>query len=611
MEIFLHRTYTDHRAFHPLQVRRASEKGECNVMLKNGIFSAIAALASAICTVLFFSPIHWNILAEGGILFLLLFAAYYIVLQNKTRFVAPLSRSKRWAAGLFMLLFPLFAVISMKGEQTHLQHSPLAVKFVIYIGTYVSIIMLTLFIVSLILSVTPDRPDPGKKWGYIFVYALPPLIVWTFYLIAFFPGAMTADSIFQWEQAHTGKFNDWHPLMYTLFIMLVTSVWDSPAAIGIAQIIIISLVIGYCLFELEKAGAPKWAVWAVSILFAVSPINGIYSITVWKDILYSTFILLFTTLIGKLIMTNGDWLKRFPAFIFFTVTALGVVFFRHNGFVVCLATLIILSAAFRHLWKQWLLVLSLVVAIHYAVTGPLFAYLKVTPSDPNEALSIPTQQIARVITYNGKMTEQQAEYIHKIMPLDLWKKLYNPYLTDPIKFSRHYNRQAIFPDHLSTYLQTWWEICRQNPRLVIEAMAKQTSLVWQMNEPKDGYTSMFVTNVFYGNKFGLKNEVIFQPITKTVGTYLKWSETAGKPFIWRPAVYMFFIILFTFIAFLRNDRKALLLPIAVLLNIGTVFIALPAQDFRYLYSNSLVFFIAFLFALVSYRNDGNTLSQKR
>ncbi|QSB49444.1 DUF6020 family protein [Parageobacillus toebii] len=573
-------------------------------MLKNGIFSAIAALISTICTILFFSPIHRDIFAEGVFLFFLLFAAYYIVLQNKARLLS-LFRSKQWIAGLFMLLFPFFAVLSMKGEQTHLQHSPLFIKFLIYIGTYVSTSIIVLFAASLILSIKPNRPNPDKKWGLIFVYALPSLIVWPFYLIAFFPGAMTADSIFQWEQAHTGKFNDWHPVMYTFFIMMVTAIWDSPAAIGIAQIIIISIVIGYCLFELEKAGAPKWAVWTVSILFAVSPVNGIYSITVWKDILYSTFILLFTTLICKLIMTNGNWLNRFPSFIFFTMAALGVVFFRHNGFVVCLASLIILFAVFRHLWKRWLLVISLVVVIHYAVTGPLFTYLNVTPSDPNEALSIPTQQIARVIAHNGKMTEQQAEYINKIMSLDLWKKLYNPYVTDPIKFSGYYNKTAIFPDHLSTYLRTWWEICLQNPRLVIEAMMKQTSLVWQMNEPNDGYTSMFVTNVFYGNKFGLKNEVISQPITNMVGTYLKWSETTGKPFLWRPAVYMFSILLFTFIAFLRNDRKAWLLPIAVLLNAGTVFIALPAQDFRYLYSNSLVFFIAFLFAFISYRKTPN------
>ncbi|WMT19835.1 DUF6020 family protein [Parageobacillus toebii] len=573
-------------------------------MLKNGIFSVIAALISTMCTILFFSPIHRDIFAEGVFLFFLLFAAYYIVLQNKAHLLS-LFRSKQWIAGLFMLLFPFFAVLSMKGEQTHLQHSPLFIKFLIYIGTYVSTSIIVLFVASLILSIKPNRPNPDKKRGLIFVYALPSLIVWPFYLIAFFPGTMTADSIFQWEQAHTGKFNDWHPVMYTFFIMLVTAVWDSPAAIVIAQIIIISIVIGYCLFELEKAGAPKWAVWTVSILFAVSPVNGIYSITVWKDILYSTFILLFTTLICKLIMTNGNWLNRFPSFIFFTMAALGVVFFRHNGFVVCLASLIILFAVFRHLWKRWLLVISLVVVIHYAVTGPLFTYLNVTPSDPNEALSIPTQQIARVIAYNGEMTEQQAEYINKIMSLDLWKKFYNPYVTDPIKFSGYYNKRAIFPDHLSTYLRTWWEICLQNPRLVIEAMMKQTSLVWQMNEPNDGYTSMFVTNVFYGNKFGLKNEVISQPITNMVGTYLKWSETTGKPFLWRPAVYMFSILLFTFIAFLRNDRKAWLLPIAVLLNAGTVFIALPAQDFRYLYSNSLVFFIAFLFAFISYRKTPN------
>ncbi len=568
-------------------------------MFNHLIRSVIFAFVSTVFLVTFFMPMSRTAMLGAIVLFLLLFAMYHQFLPT-VKVLSSLSRSKQQLTIIFTLLFSLLGVISLKGEQLHLQSvSPLVIAL-IYIGTYVTVSMIVLLTICSLLPVETKRPFIINRWSII-KYALPSLITWLLYLIAFFPGGMTADSIFQWEQAHTGQFNDWHPVVYTWFMMLITKIWDSPAAIGASQIMIMSLVIGYCLFQFEKAGANKWIIWLVSFGFALSPINGIYSVTIWKDVLYSTFILLFSTIIFQLVVTNGDWIKSNKHLIMFITAALGVVFFRHNGFVVCLAVLLVLLIAFAQTWKRWLFIISFVVAIHYVVTGPIFNYLNVVPSDPNEALSIPTQQLANVIAHEGHITDKQAAYLNNILPLPLWKKNYNPYLSDPIKFAKQYNRKAIFPDHLSTYLHTWWEICLQNPKLVVEAFVKQTSLVWQMNQPADGYTSTFVTNVFYGNKFGLKNKIIFEPLTLVVKKYLIISDTYLKPLIWRPANYTFLMILFTFVAFLRNDWKAWLVPLPVLLNTGTVLIALPAQDFRYLYSNTLVFFIAFLFAFISYK----------
>ncbi|MBB3907746.1 DUF6020 family protein [Anoxybacteroides rupiense] len=562
--------------------------------------SVAAALLSGIAVIFFFTPIlDVSFLVILLVIALLAFCYYQLFFMASS--LASFNKRKKHITIGFTLVFSFLAFLSLKGEQFYLSDNSWLTRAYVYIGTYATICSLVLWIILSLVNIKMNEvPRSVSKWN-ILKYALPSLVVWTLYLLAIFPGGMTADSIYQWEQAHTGKFNDWHPLMYTFFIMILTKIWDSPAVIGLSQIIIISLIFGYCMRQFEKAGVKPFLLWIISIIFALSPINGIYSITIWKDVLYSTFILLFTTLVFNLVITNGKWIKRNTHFFLFIMTALGVIFFRHNGFAVCLVMLVILLICFRETWKQWVFSIFFIVAAHYIVTGPVFTYLKVVSADPNEALSIPTQQLARVVAYNGNLTDEQADYLNQILPLELWKKNYNPYLTDPIKFAKQYNRSAIFPDHLSDYLRTWWDICMQNPKLVIQAALKQTSLVWQMNQPNDGYTSTFVTNVFYGNKFGLKNEIIFSPLTLAVKKYLSISDTTFKPLIWRPAIYTFFILLFTFVAFLRNNWKAWLVPLIVLLNTGTVLAALPAQDFRYLYSNSLVFFIAFLFAFVSYK----------
>jgi hypothetical protein len=564
------------------------------------ITSIIAALFSSVALIFFFMPIRnatWLI----GLITFLLMTLFYHQFFLRVKDFGQLSRSKQRITIVFTLLFSLLALFSLKGEQQYLFDNSLYTKIYIYAGTYLTVCAIVLWIILTLLKVEmkETRQNIGK-WS-VFIYALPPILIWTLYLIAFFPGAMTRDSMAQWDQAHTGEFNDWHPVVYTLFIMLLKQIWDSPAIVGFSQILIISLIFGYCMFQFEKAGAKKSILLFVSFVFAISPINGIYSITIWKDIFYSTFIMFFSTIVFNLVVTKGNWLRNNGNVIIFLIAALGVSFFRHNGFPVFVVMALILLIIFRQQFKRLLLVFTLTVAVHFVVTGPVFDYLEVVPSDPNEALSIPTQQLANVISKDGEITEEQAAYLNEILPLPLWKNYYNPYLTDPIKFSGEYNRKAIFPDHFSTYIRTWIDICLQNPKLVVEAFFKQTSLVWQMNQPEDGYTATFVTNVSYGNEYGITNKVIVEPITLFVKKYLTISDTILKPFIWRPANYTFLIILFTFVAFLRNDWKAWLVPFTVFLNTGTVLMALPAQDFRYLYSNTLVFYLAFLFAFIYYK----------
>ena len=97
---------------------------------------------------------------------------------------------------------------------------------------------------------------------------------------------MTPDSLNQWEQAHTYEFNDWHPVVYTWLIMLIVRIWDSPAIVSFVQILINAFIFGYIVYRFEVFGLKKKFLWIIAILFAISPVNGIFSIHIWKDVLF-------------------------------------------------------------------------------------------------------------------------------------------------------------------------------------------------------------------------------------------------------------------------------------------------------------------------------------
>ncbi|WP_191560040.1 DUF6020 family protein [Metabacillus idriensis] len=503
----------------------------------------------------------------------------------------------------FLSLFSILILLSSKGEQIHLQDNHLFIVILSFFGAFISVFTICTAITLSFLRIHGVKGEKQLSKSKIMIYALPSILVWITYWIAFFPAGMTPDSLAQWDQAHTGQLDNWHPVVYTLLIMFLTQIWDNPAIVSLFQIVIIAGIIGYTCYRLEKFNFPKWSTWTLAVFFAISPVNSIYSITIWKDVLYSAFLLLFIVLVFNIVKTKGLWIKSKSHFFFFIITSLSLIFFRHNGFPVFIVTMILILVFYWNVKKQVIIGLTSVAIIYLLVTGPVFNILGVKPSDPNEALSIPTQQLATIIIEDGNISESQEEYLNEIFPIELWKERFNPYNTNPIKFSwGEYNREVIFDD-TKKYFSTWLELCIQNPKLALKGFFTHTSLVWQIHQPKEpGYTDTFVTNVYYGNKQGLENTIINEKITLAANKYLTVTKEMFGSIIWRPANYAFMILLLTFIGYLRNDFRIWFVSLPLLLNTAAVMAALPAQDFRYLYSNTLVVYIAIFLAFTTYSN---------
>ena len=85
--------------------------------------------------------------------------------------------------------------------------------------------VIVLFIVMLLLLYGVSHVHINSKVGEItrkkstivfcvcFFVTLAALLIW---FIAYAPGGFSPDSISQYEQAITGQFNDWHPVIHTI-----------------------------------------------------------------------------------------------------------------------------------------------------------------------------------------------------------------------------------------------------------------------------------------------------------------------------------------------------------------------------------------------------------
>ncbi|MFC0525286.1 DUF6020 family protein [Pontibacillus salicampi] len=506
---------------------------------------------------------------------------------------------------LFVFGYSFLLWLSMRGTMEHLHDNAWYVTAFVYVGSYLSLCLTVWYVGYLLTKHSYPSITRRSSYRWIWWYALPMILSWGLYLLAFYPGIMGSDSHSHWEQAHTHEYSNWHPVLYTWFIEWLLKLFHSPATVAFAQIILLATIVGYGLYSFRKVGMEKRLLWFVSLFLALLPINGLYSILLLKDVLYSGSILFVTIVLFNIVATRGKWLTSVGHQFIFGLSMFGMVAFRHNGVYIVYVVLFLLCVCYYKYMIRILLPMAVVLFLFYYISGPVYEEIGVSEKNPNEKLGIPQQQIANVLVQNGKITDEQKAYIHDIMPIEKWKEYYNPTYTDPIKFAKSYNSDVIFEEgDPSTFYKTWLSIVAENPYLATEAFLKQTSLVWQMHQR---YTDRheyynFRTTIQQPNDHGLQTEPKLNGLNGFLTKVAAFTEHHMWPVVWRPAVYAAILLLSLFIAIRKNGWKAGLVGLPVLLNIGTILAGIPAQHFRYLYANVLIFLFLILLALWKQEN---------
>lgn len=406
-------------------------------------------------------------------------------------------------------------------------------------------------------------------------------------LLCYIPGNLTPDSINEISQMYSGDYSNHHPFYFTVFVQLFfnlgTTIFGSANAgvllYSIVQLLIMGLIFSFGIMTMYQCRVPKYFIMAAFLLYALMPYHIMYSFTVWKDILFGGFVLLFIITIARALTQN----KSIWNFLLMIISCFGICLFRSNGWAAFIIAVILSFAIFKKKYLSISIMLLLVSVLSYILKGPVLTVIGVRQPDTIESLSIPTQQIARVIVDDkNSLTEDQKSLINNLANIDEIAAVYNPILHDPIKdIVRANGNQQYLNDHKFDFAKLYLELGFSHPAEYIKAWVDQTRGYWN-----GGYRYWIWADDVYENNFNITRKVNSDGAKKIFNNYAQSFYVVGflQPFI--SIGFWVWILWLSLYISIKQHKKVLLFVCVLLLSIwGSLLIATPVfAEFRYIYS---------------------------
>lgn len=198
-------------------------------------------------------------------------------------------------------------------------------------------------------------------------------LCFSFWLLAYWPGHLTTDSIHIWWAAkNPGYFLHEHPFMNILYYRFLQQIWDNFAVVGLFQMFATSLLGSYIFYDLYKNGLPFILIIPFYLWFITSVPIGLHNITLWKDIPFALLVVFWAYYFVRLRLTKLNSCNKEPQMGSFTLIflLLCVSLFRYNG-LIYLILIPLGLAVYQRMALKKIAVVTLVVSL-IVLTGILF-----------------------------------------------------------------------------------------------------------------------------------------------------------------------------------------------------------------------------------------------
>ena len=359
------------------------------------------------------------------------------------------------------------------------------------------------------------------------------ILCWIPYFIAYYPVILSPDPSFQIKQFFgiRSKYNDYvvmlddnvlltnhHPVAHTVLIggclKLGHMIGNDNLGLffySLIQIAVLSGVLAYTIKYMVKDMSASWkmALGALAI-YALVPMYGMYAISAVKDVLFTSFIILYIILLHKVLTYKGDF--KISDIIKLVLVMLLVILFRNNGLHVIILSFPFLILAVKKYRKQLSIVFIIVLALSTCYSKVLLPSLKITPGSIREALSVPFQQTARYVKYYGdELSDKDKEVIDKVLIYDTLSERYDPELADDVK--NKFNKYAT-NDDLKEYFKVWFKGLLKHPITYINATINNTygffypeKTSWYLHTKLDDTINEDGFDYHYNNLNSYRNDV--------------------------------------------------------------------------------------------------------
>lgn len=431
------------------------------------------------------------------------------------------------------------------------------------------------------------------------------LTVWSIYLLSLlsnFPGLYSVDSNDVFNQAMgTSHWSLWHryeglsnhhPVAYTMLVRLCIqggmSISDGNIIVGlviysIAQITLVSLMYAWAISWLNKKRIRKSFVVFALVFFSCNPIILCYSVTMWKDVLFSSGILVISLLLFELAYISKREIGALETIIkplvslFFFLLMISLL--RSNGLITAVVIyfgLLIVMRRFRKIISAMTLMLVLIVLF---IQGPIYNALGAQPAHFSETVAIPLQQLSAVVVNDGSIDSESRETLDRIVPFETIKDKYQAHASNGVKFAEDFNDDYL-DTHKADFIKAWVFTMPANLKTYVKAWINETSGYYQP------FSSAHVLRV---GKI-IADNVKSVSLLPLLPHYLQVNEIIDAMPALASAGTLFWILIMSVVVtcwtYKQGRIVCMLLPyLPYLILVVVLLVAVPIKyDFRYVYS---------------------------
>jgi len=314
-------------------------------------------------------------------------------------------------------------------------------------------------------------------WIFIFIAYIP-------YFLTYYPGNLTPDSMDQISQSlGLTELKNHHPVFHTSIIsipMMIGSALNNHnlgvAIFSIMQMLFVSGIFAFSIYYMRKKGLPLGIRVLTIIFYAIYPVHGLYSITMWKDIPFAVIMLVFTIFITRMSTEKEQFFNKKRNLILTAIIMILVVLFRNNGIYVLFLLFPFAMVFFKKYYKKIILVFAITFLVYFLWKSVVFKIFNISDGSVREALSIPLQQIARTVReHQDSLTEKEKNEISNFFIDDNIGKLYSSRLSDPVKsnFDDEY-----FKENKIDFIKLWIGLFFKYPLTYVESFLCNSYGYW-------------------------------------------------------------------------------------------------------------------------------------
>lgn len=453
----------------------------------------------------------------------------------------------------------------------------------------------------------------------IFIIACTVFIIFNVLILVLckYPCDYMYDSLWQLSEIQANEYTNHHAVYHT-FILSIFYNLGYKTGIGLGtgmffyillQIVVVGLITGYFIKTLYDMRVPILLMVLAYAYVLLNPISLKYIAYIDKDELFVYMGLLFCTALTRIVYEIKG--KRSIDWVLMFIGAFGFGLFRGNGMLVIIVTMAVTIMMKTNVRKKLLIAFSTITVILILLNGPVRSLMGVKPTEFSEGLSIPIQQISRVVYDDCELTNDEKDQIEELVEEEVIKREYNPGNADFTKGKiQFWGRDDYFKENKEKYLKLYIEIGKKYPYEYLKAWIDQTYGYWV-----PGYGQSY--NVFekYTPIIGKwedivedieKNRKVFVPqIITILNAYAKMVEENG--FLYQFMEIGGIVYLLIYLAFIKvwKKNKTIFIETMGITTVATLLVASPlCAEIRYAYVILLLVYLSVATTFFKNKTEG-------